>query len=253
MKNFTVIHILLFILMMLVAQCAQAQDFVVTAKGDSISGKVRPLHSSTDPKVQVTPENGKKQVFSVLQVQRFRYRDELFKPVRFNNRYAFMKVLKDGYLSLFAFQVENQVTFDGLYLTKKDGTGMEVPNLVFKKAISKYLSDCPSVSKSVESGDLGKRDIEKIVDEYNGCIDRNTSVTTIQTKKMGAWDVLHEKVKAKPDFQGKSDALEMISEIKLKVQRSEKVPSFMIEGLKNSLANAELAAELQNALNEMSN
>jgi hypothetical protein len=253
MKNFTVIHILLFILMMLVYQCSQAQDFVITAKGDSIAGKVRPIQSATDPKVQVTPVEGKKQVFGILQVQRFRYRDETFRPVRFNDRYVFMKLLKDGYLSLYAFQLENQVTFDGMYLVKRDGTGIEVPNLVFKKVISKYVSDCPSVSKRVETGDLGKREIEKIVDEYNNCIDSNTTATNVQIKKMGAWDVLHDKVRSKPDFEGKSDALEMISEIKLKITRKEKVPSFMIEGLKNSLANADLATELQNALNEMSN
>src|SRR5688572_10252863 len=140
MKTFTVIHILLFLLMMLVAQCAHAQDFVITTKGDSIVGKVRILHSTTDPKVQVAPAEGKKQVFGILQVQRFRYRDEIFQPVRFNNRYMFMKLLKPGYVSLFTFQLENQLTYDGVYLLKKDGSGLEVPNLVFKKALTRYMS-----------------------------------------------------------------------------------------------------------------
>lgn len=253
MKTFTVIHILLFILMMLVAQCSHAQDFIITAKGDSIAGKVKTLLTTKDSRVQISPENGKKQVFSVIQVQRFSYRNEIYMPVRVQNRYVFMKLLKPGYLSLLAFQLENQMTFDGMYLLKRDGSGLEVPNLVFKKVVSKFLGDCPVVSSRVENGDLDKREVGKIVDEYNSCVDTNTTTTAVQVKKIGAWDVLLEKVSAKPDFQGKSDALEMISEIKLKISRKEKVPSFMVEGLKNSLANAEVATELQNAISELSN
>jgi hypothetical protein len=252
MKNFTVIHILLFVLMMLIAQCSHAQDFVVTSKGDTLYGKVRPYHSSTDPKVQVTEEGKDKRTFRVIETQGYRFKNEDYSPVRFNNRYVFMKVLKPGYLTLFGFQMDNQVTYDGRYLGRKDGTGMEVPNLVFKKNVSKYLSDCPTVSKQVENGELAKKDLEAIVENYNNCMNKSITETVVANKKLSAWDVLETKVKEK-DFTGKPDALEMITEIKSKIKRNEKVPSFMLEGLKNSLASTGLSTELQNALNEMSN
>ena len=237
--------------MMLVYQCSHAQDFLVTSKGDTLQGKIRPFNSPTDPKVQITVGDEKK-VFRVLQTQGYRYKDELYAPVKFNNRYVFMKVIKPGYLTLYGFQMENQITYDGRYLGRRDGTGMEVPNLMFKKATSKYLADCPEVSTKIEQGTLGKQQLEQIVDQYNECMSRGVAVAVVQTRKLDAWDVLEEKVKSK-QFDKKDDALEMITEIKLKITRHEKIPSFMVEGLKNSLSATDLSAELNNALNELKN
>ena len=43
MKNLVVLHILLFVLLMLVFQFTNAQDYVLTTKGDSLTGEVKPL------------------------------------------------------------------------------------------------------------------------------------------------------------------------------------------------------------------
>ena len=51
-----------------------------------------------------------------------------------------------------------------------------------------------------------------------------------QTTKISVWDSLEESIKAK-DFKGKTDALEMIGEIKEKIRREEKIPNFLLEGL----------------------
>jgi hypothetical protein len=154
--------------------------------------------------------------------------------------------------------MENQMTFDGLYLVKRDGSRTEVPNLSFKKAMTRFLADCSSVSTRIEQGDLNKKDLNTIVDEYNLCITSRTQSAnkTIelrqeQTKKISSWDMLEEKVKAEGDFEGKKDALDMIAEIKGKIGRSEKVPNFMLEGLKSSLPQASLKEALENALKEL--
>jgi hypothetical protein len=260
MKNFTVIHLVLFILVMLVYQCASAQDFVVSVKGDTIHGNVKPLPFGSDKKVQVIDAEKKKTTYPIFQVRAYSLKGEIYHPVRSEKGYVFMKLVKPGYLSLYLFQPENQVSFDGQYLLKKDGKGIEVPNLSFKKIMARFLEDCDDVAAKIESGDLGKKNLTDIVDAYNSCVDGRTLdhgkilvMKQEQTKKISAWDNLEEKVKEKETFPGKIDAIEMIAEIKGKIKRNEKVPNFMIEGLKSSLAGANLSTELDAALSEVTN
>jgi hypothetical protein len=255
MKVFCIIHILLFLLLMLVYQCAGAQDLLVTTRGDTIYGETRPITYATEKKVVVVDSEKKKNTYSMFQIRSFTNKNELFIPVRTSTGIAFMKVVKPGYLSLLKFQHENQVAYDGQYLLRKDGTGVEVPNLTFKKTLARFLNDCPDVTKKIESGDLGKFELPAIVDEYNACVSKRTEglkTLTEETKvaedKIDAWVALEMKVKSKPDFQGKQDALDMITDIKAKINRNEKIPNFIIEGLKSSLSQAEVGPELDAAL-----
>ncbi len=91
-----------------------------------------------------------------------------------------MKVLMDGYLSLNAFNQANQSQWDGRYLTKMDGTGLEVPNLTFKKTLGSFLSDCGDIKKRREDGELGRGDLEKIVSLYNTCLQNKTDAANLQ-------------------------------------------------------------------------
>jgi hypothetical protein len=260
MKNYCIIHILLFILLMLVYQCTQAQDYVLLTAGDRIEGAVKPITFGTEKKVQLTSTDKKRTVYSILQVKEFSFKDEIYHPVKGDQGYVFMKLLKPGYLALYAYQLDNQITYDGFYLKKRDGSGTDVPNLSFKKQMARFLGDCPNVVADINNGTLGKKSIDKVVDAYNACIDERTvnhdkgiAQNQDKLKKINSWDVLEEKVKASSDFEGKNDALEMITDIRSKIQRNEKIPNFLLEGLKNSLAKADLATELENALNEIKN
>jgi hypothetical protein len=258
MKSLSFIHFILFILLFISYQCANAQDFVVTQKGDTIYGEVKPLTYGPDQRVMVISEGKKKMSYTILQVKSYQFKGDTFQPVRNDKGYRFMKVIKPGYLTLYGFQAENQVGFDGLFLQKRDGSFLEVPNLSFKKLMKKYLEECTVVASKVENGELSKKDILIIVDEYNACIDRKSSITYLNPVKTetsvaqsGAWNTLEQKVNAKTEFEGKTDALEMISEIKSKIQRGEKIPKFMTEGLKNSLSETDLTEDLNLALKEL--
>jgi hypothetical protein len=55
-------------------------------------------------------------------------------------------------------------------------------------------------------------------------------------------------VKSQPDFPEKKNALEMIAEIKSKINSSQKIPNFLIEGLKSTLNDQDLDDELDSAL-----
>lgn len=259
MKNFCVIHILLFILLMLVYQRAGAQDYILTTRGDSLTGEVKPLLYGSEKKVQISFSDEKKTTLSLFEIRAYSQAGETFRPVKGENGYVFMKLIKAGYLSLYAFQQDNQMRYDGLFLMKLDGDGMVVPNLGFKKYIAKFLDDCPQVSDKINQGELGKKNLTAIVDGYNECIESRTIdhkkvivQQQEQTTKISAWDSLEESIKAK-DFKEKTDALEMIGEIKEKIKREEKIPNFLLEGLKNSLHETGLTTELDHAISEIRN
>lgn len=249
MKQFSFIHILLLILMLVVYHCSHAQEYVVPLRGDTIKGDVRPAGIGITQRVQVTGEDGKKKSFGVTEVREFKFKTDVYRPIKGLNGYVFMKLIKDGYLGLYGFQPDNQTNYDGRFLMRKDGSGLEVPNLTFKKSISRYLSDCPVISEKIDKGELGRRDIETIVSEYNNCINKNTTEVAVETEKLDPLDALEQKVKAKASFEGQTDALDMIAEMKKKVQRKEKVPNFMIEGLKSALSTqSDLTPDLDTAL-----
>lgn len=257
MKKIPFIHTLLFFPLILIYQGTWGQDYVLTTKGDSLTGEVKPLIYGPEKKVQLSGPDRSKKTFSLFEVRAFSSKGETYHPVKGENGYVFMKLLQPGYLSLYAYQPENQVRFDGLFLRKADGENIVVPNLGFKKYLSAFLRDCPAISDKIKSGELGKKDLAALVQAYNLCIDnRSIDHNKIiagreeQTTKISVWDSLEEKIQAK-DFSQKNDALEMITEIRKKIEREEKIPNFLLEGLKNSLQETGLTAELEQAIQEI--
>src|SRR5690606_37636974 len=150
-----------------------------------------------------------------------------------------------------AFQQNSQATYDGLLLAKRDGASLEVPNLNFKKVMKRFLEDCLAMANKIDGGDYGRKHRDEIVDGYNNCHDtpavtRTSStnpaeVTTSEPKAATTkLDELEEKVRNQNDLSRKQDALEMITEIRNKLKRGEKVPNFMVEGLKSMLKETSL-------------
>lgn len=250
MKSYTVLHILLFLLLMLAYQCAGAQDFVITTSGDTLSGETQIFNYGPDKKVKLVA-NGDKQFIPMLKVRQAQSGSAIYEPVKRGNQYAFMKVIKSGYLTLYGFQAENQTKYDGLFLVKKDGSRLEVANISFRKLTSEFLDDCSEVSQKISNGDLNKKDLNQIVDEYNACIEARTKTQAIATAKPASgWDDFYKKVSESADFPNKADALDMITEIKNKKACGEKIPNFLIEGLRTSLEGTDLNTSLEETLSE---
>jgi len=219
-------------------------DYVIKASGDTLKGKVKILSHDQIERVQISSA-GLKTIFTGLQVRSVWTDNTVFRPLKYDNTVRFMRVIKNGYLSLYAFNVENQNTWSGLYLAKLDGTGMEVPNLSFKKSLAKYLSDCLDVSTRINKGDLNKRDLDRIVDLYNACLQTKTEAATIKTAEpalINSENVLAvnnfiTKVEAE-NFVTKKDALDLLRDIQSKVKKNEPVPNYLVEGLKSYLMEA---------------
>jgi hypothetical protein len=232
-----------FLVFTLVSNIALAQtDYVIRINGDTVRGNLQIFDYEQIDRVQIKNDKGKVSL-TALQVKSIKKNGELYRPVRYENSARFMKVLIDGYLSLHAFHLNKQSSsWDGLYLTKLDGTGMEVPNLGFKKSMSNYLSDCGNINNRIEEGELGKRDLEKIVALYNECMKARTTATfiatppaTIDNEKVLAVKNLLAKVEAE-NFPTKKDALDILKDIHSKVVKNESIPNYLIDGLKSSLA-----------------
>lgn len=246
--------ILLSLLLSLLFLETVAQDFAVTTKGDTLRGKIKLLQHDVEKRIQVLSGQKQKTTVSIMKVRTVWVKNERFEPIRYNNQYVFMKLLKEGYLSLYAFQIEKQFSYDGRYLVKKDGKGMEVPNLVFKKNMSTFLQECEAVKNSIESGKLGRNQLNQIIDEFNSCIDKNSSLSytppavAVDPLVVSGWADLQTKVEGST-IDAKADALEMISEVQAKLKRGEKLPKFLIEGLRESFdGNTELTEALKKAL-----
>jgi hypothetical protein len=256
MKSFTIIHVLLLLLLLLAYQCTHAQDYIITSKGDSIAGTVKQWSFGSSVKVQVTKQDKSKEVFTVLQVRSFSDNGNVFHPVKFSNKYQFMKLVKPGYVSLYAFQPEGQLEYSGQYLLQMDGKGMEVPNLNFRKALTKFFADCEEVSNKISTGSYNRKDLDTLLDDYNQCVAKRSHIIsasnrTIDGTRTKPWDNLLEKIEAHEEFEGKADAIEMVREIKAKIQRNEKVPNFLTSGLKALVIPASLSEPLNAALNDL--
>ncbi len=234
-----------FLIFISLSHFAFAQtDYVIRLSGDTIKGSLKIIDYEQLERVQIKTDKGKT-VLTGLEVRCLRKNNDLYRPVRFENTVRFMKVLIDGYLSLHAFNSLNQNSWDGRYLTKLDGTGMEIPNLTFKKSLGNYLSDCGDIKKRIENGELGKSDVEKIVGLYNTCMQNKTATpkpkaiatpsTSAENETVLAVKNLIAKVEGE-NFSSKNDALDILKDVQVKVGKNEPVPNYLMEGLKASLA-----------------
>lgn len=244
---------LLILLFLLCALRSFGQDYIITIKGDSITGAVKFVSYDLLDKVQISTD--KKKILTALQVREVQLAGETYKPQRSGNAIRFMKVLKSGYLSLFAFKPENQNLYDGRMLIKLDGKAMEAPNLGFKKAMAEFLSDCESVAEKIKSGEFGRKNLDGIIDAYNSCINEKTktlskesTISETSKDKLSAIIALKGKIEKTTDSKSK-DALELLSDMETKVKKGEAVANYQIETLKSLLSSVpDVAKELEQVL-----
>jgi hypothetical protein len=217
-------------------------DYAVTSKGDTLRGKAKLLTYDILDRVQVTIDK-KKKVYTALEVKTLFTDGVTYHTVKYDKGYRYMKLLKSGFLSLYGFRLPNQSSYDGQYLLKKDGTGMEIPNLTFKKSMANFLSGCDEVESRIKNGDLGRRDIDQIIDRYNSCLQFKTEKkieavpepTPIESEKMVAVNSLISKVEATAEFSNKTDVLDLLKDLRSKVGRNELLPNYLTKDIKNYL------------------
>ncbi len=226
----------LSIVLVLVGYCALAQsDYLVTSKADTIKGDIKLMSYDKIDRVQIS-NNGKKEVYTALQVLLVNMDNVNYKPIQKENTIRLMQVLKSGYLSMYAFNFPNQYLFDGRYMVKLDGTAMEMPNISFKKIMANFLEDCSEVSERIKKGELGKSDINTIIDEYNICVAKlkPASSAIATSEELKALQNLSAKV-MELNFDTKEDALDILRDMQSKLEKKEKISNYLIGGLETAL------------------
>jgi hypothetical protein len=216
-------------------------DYALTFKGDTVKGEIRILSYDLLDRVQINVQ-GKKTTLTALQVKSIKKNNNYYEAVRYDNSVRFMQVLKSGYLSYYAFNPTSQITWDGRFLYKRDGKGVELPNLSFKKILINFLSECPNICDRISHGEFARKDIEKIIDLYNECLQSKTEALNLVPSRtnnenatiVSAIKNLTTKIEAE-NFLTKKDALDVLKDIQTKVAQNEKVPNYLIDGLKSYL------------------
>lgn len=231
-----------FLMLIVLPVAAFAQtDYVITTKADTLRGEVRLLTYDNIDRLQITTGK-KKEMLTALQVLSVYHEEKFYKPIQYDNRVLLMQQLKTGYLSLYAFRMPNQSTFDGRFLYRMDGKHLEVPNLAFKKMMATYLESCTTVSDKIKSGELGKKELEQILDEYNTCmasakpvLAEPTEPEPVVTQLTTAIQKLKQKI-SDQNFNSKKDAVDLLNDLEKKAGRNETIPNYLLEGLKSYLA-----------------
>lgn len=225
-----------FLLILLIIICPVTaypqDDFLVNLQGDTLGGTIRLNLQGQLQQIELTSPERKKFYFTPTQIRSFRMANHDYFPVRTPEGYRIMRLLRSGYLSLFAFPLEGQPNWDGVYLFKKDGRGTECSKLLFKKRMSRFLGDCPEVSTRIENRELDFDDLFRIVDLYNACIENRTEQMVHSGRQLNDWERLRKRVMELPAFEGQADALEIIDEILKKVTDRERIPRFLLENLR---------------------
>lgn len=225
-------------------------NFLITTKGDTLYGDLKILSYDIVDRVQLTADK-KKKSFTALEAKTVFLDNEMYHSVRHDTRYHFMVLKQSGYLSLYGFRIDNQTTYDGRFLVKRDGDAIEVPNLTFKKTMQEFLKDCMSVSDRIKSGELGRKNLDTLITLYNACIDENTKLAalanaTAVNTEISLPSIENLKVKIEnSSLSSRQDILDLIRDIETKVKGSQPVPNYLIEGLKGYLVNTEYNVDLE--------
>jgi len=200
----------------------------------------------------------KKQVLTAVQVKSVSADGKFYKPVRTPETYKMMQLVKAGFLSILLARRDNSMEYEVQYLVKLDNSAIEVPNIGFKKVMRDFLRDCPIVDQRIEEGELGRKNLEQIVDEYNRCLDKagrtNEIISTATKTTLESADprlVALDELKAvlqKLSFANQKDAIDITSDLYEKVRNKQTVPPYLIESLKGLLKDV---ADAQPALEKV--
>lgn len=235
--------------MPLLAVCQQ--DYAVTLRGDTLRGEVRILTYDMMDRVQVITLKGKES-FTAVQIRMVSIEGKTYQPVKIDTNIRMMQLLTPGFLSLYGFRMNNQMTYDGRYLVKLGGRSMELPNLTFKKTMAAFLEECPAVVEKISSGTWTKKHLDSILVSYNACV-AERSIPAKPNEGLVKLNALKQKIEAS-DLANKKDALDIVSDLSQKVGKKESVPNYLIEGLKSYLnGKPELAADLDEVLKIIKN
>lgn len=213
-----------------------AQDYLVTTKNDTVRGKLSIISYPTMDKVIVSQPQKKKTEYAAPYIISIFQDSAFYQTVRVPDAYRIMRIGKTGPVSICYARQSPGTPYDVPYLVKRTGESMQVTALRFKKSVTNFLTDCARVDEMIEKDELGRKDLDRIVDEYNLCLAQQTPNASALTGNptLSAISKLNTRLMA--DSSAPRDAVDILTDIDRKVRDRKEVPNYLLEGLKNSLA-----------------
>ncbi len=211
-----------------------AQDYLVTTKRDTLRGRLSISSFPTMDKVVVSVDK-KKTEYPGTSVHVLVLDSQVYRPVRTSDAYRLMRLSRAGMVSLYYGRQSPGTPYNVPFVVKKSGEAMEVTSLRFKKSMASFLDDCSSMKNKIEQDKLGKKDLEKIIDEYNLCLDQQTSKAMVSSEdpRLVALNTMNSRLEKDPAIT--SDARDIIKDLYAKVRENKAIPNYLIEGLRESL------------------
>ena len=235
---------------------ANGQDFVVTLKNDTLRGQAKIMAYDLIDRIQIN-EMKKKSQFTAIQVRSAFISNQYYQPVRTENGYQMMRLIKPGFLGLYLARRSNSLSYEVQYLVKRDGSSIEVPNLSFKKTMSSFLKDCVIMNEKIEKGELGRRNLDQIVTEYNLCLDNQAKSAiaaapiALEDPRLVAIVALKGKLESS-SLPAQKDALDILNDLREKVRTKQTVPNYLLESLKGLLKDTpDCQSELEKVLSAL--
>ena len=219
-----------------------AQDYLVTQKNDTLRGKVKIMPYDVIDRITINDGITKNQ-FTAVQIKFLILQNEPYGPVRTESGYRMMKLVKAGYVSRYVGRELNTLTYDVDYLVKQDGRTLEVPNVTFRKGILDFLKDCSDIEEQISKEKLGKKNLDRIIEIYNLCIDRQTrssrgtpAVDEADPKLVSLTNLKNKLVLG--NLSSKTDAVDVVNDMLDKVRKRQTVPKYLVESLRGLLKDA---------------
>ncbi len=247
----------LLILIFVISLKGYAQtDTLITLKGDKLIGKAIVSSGKNSIQTITLKTETEKKKFKVYEIKSLQIKDDLYRPIKVSAQYQLGLLIKEGYLSWYKYQdTGSSNSFSSSILIKADETRMIVPNLSFKKYMSKFLNDCNVVRDQFANEGYKKSDLAKIVDDYNGCIDTNTDVINSETKivsnnpgVVNQVNNLIKRIKEDNSLEDVEGVVDMLNDLSFKIKTNAKLPSYLKNALQSSFKNNQLYT---NKLNEI--
>ena len=248
------VKLFLSIVLFFLTICAGAQiDYVLTLQGDSIAGKVTLNSTSVVDRVQINTGTGKVNL-TAMQVKEVNIGMEVFEPVQLGERIRFMKLIKSGFMSLYAYKVERERDYGGRLLRKLDGSYVDVPTLTFRGALVNFLTECYDVSEKVKSKELGRNELPLIVDLFNDCMKGKTesrfnagkAEISRDNKRLFIMEFIR-KIDAS-SIDNKGEITQILNDMLSKIESNQLVPRYQIEALKEYLKEKDWQDQLNQLL-----
>ena len=244
---------LTLLLTVLLSSFSNAQAYLITAEGDSISGKISILENSKGNEyIRLKGDNGK-QTFEILEVKKMvDKRGNKIVPILVEGKYRFGQVVVEGYVTKYLYTPEDESQkFNGEVLIKLDGSVLIVPGAFgFRGLMSEYMKECPNVAQDITNKNYKVYEVDKIVADFNQCIidsnyrKRTTAADTAE--KLASSNLNEETSKKIAEFKtalnnstlvnNKDEVLEMFDDIVEKLSEGETIPNYLKNAFKRSIA-----------------